>query len=537
MEALADLPRKLLAHILEHWAPISLGQLAAASQVAKSSISPQLQRLELEGLIEKTRLHGTTRNGYQVAERFFNVWYLMRFSPRRQRARLAWLVEFMRLWFSSDELCLLAQHRMRAGSQMVRCAHDWDYDRALADALPNEAGERYGLRWSLLKELKGEQPQLHELFDFDGVDREFRGVPDYCQRLEALPEKLRQCPYVNTEEEKQAWVDMVLGSFCLTLDEKEKIAEASFTVSREQFDLWRAERQSEQKGWSKRFKIENVQALSVAIQKGEFFPEFINSELAYQQIRACFSNCPEILNFICRWFCVTYEDERCLKVLELAESAFPEDPELLVIKGRLLKRFGRWDEAELSYCRAVSLDEENSWYWFLLASFLEECGYRFEESEGAYRHAISLDSENTLAWNGLADLLKFDLARYEESEVAYRQAIALDNENSLAWNGLADLFHFNLARYDESEIAYRQAIAVNPESVLSWNGLGDLLQYHLGRYEEAETAYRQAIVLHEQYVLLCDQGTCCRMGLSVVRGRDVLCVRRCHLVRCHLSAR
>lgn len=100
--ALADLPRKLLAHILEHWAPMSLGQLAQASQIPKSSISPQLQRLEQEGLIEKTRLHGTTRSGYQAADRFFNIWYLMRLAPRRQRTRLGWLVEFMRMWFSVD---------------------------------------------------------------------------------------------------------------------------------------------------------------------------------------------------------------------------------------------------------------------------------------------------------------------------------------------------------------------------------------------------------------------------------------------------
>lgn len=112
MDALADLPRKLLAHILEHWAPIALGELAQTSQVAKSSISPQLQRLEMEGLIEKTSLHGTTRSGYQAAERFFNIWYLMRLSPRRQRTRLTWLVEFMRLWFSNDELCGLAHQRM-----------------------------------------------------------------------------------------------------------------------------------------------------------------------------------------------------------------------------------------------------------------------------------------------------------------------------------------------------------------------------------------------------------------------------------------
>ncbi len=95
---------------------MSLAQLAQGSQVPKSSISPQLLRLELEGLIEKTSLHGTTRSGYQAAERFFNIWYLMRLAPRRQRTRLGWLVEFMRMWFSGDELCALARSRIASWS-------------------------------------------------------------------------------------------------------------------------------------------------------------------------------------------------------------------------------------------------------------------------------------------------------------------------------------------------------------------------------------------------------------------------------------
>jgi hypothetical protein len=139
MDSLADLPRKLFAHILEYWAPISIGELASVSQVLNTSISPQLKRLELDGLIEKTTLHGTTRSGYQAAERFFNIWYLMRFSSRRQRSRLGWLVEFMRLWFSRDELCTLVQQRMHDGRAALRSNHDWEYDRALADALPSQA--------------------------------------------------------------------------------------------------------------------------------------------------------------------------------------------------------------------------------------------------------------------------------------------------------------------------------------------------------------------------------------------------------------
>jgi len=120
MEHLAEQPRKLLAHLMEHWAPIGAGDLARASGIPPTTVSGQLTRLEAEGLVEKTRLAGTSRSGYQVSERFFNVWYLMRYTPRRVRQRLTWLVEFMRLWFSADDLQSLARRNMaslRSGGQ------------------------------------------------------------------------------------------------------------------------------------------------------------------------------------------------------------------------------------------------------------------------------------------------------------------------------------------------------------------------------------------------------------------------------------
>jgi hypothetical protein len=202
MDALADLPRKLLAHILEHWAPISIGELASVSQVLSTSISPQLKRLELDGLIEKTTLHGTTRSGYQVAERFFNIWYLMRFSTRRQRSRLTWLVEFMRLWFSSDELCTIAQKQMWDGRTALLTSHDREYDCTLADAA--QGGDRaaflrikeqvlechelgLGERladWMAESEAAGFlAPFIQALYTLAGAEGKLRDLPLECQQM------------------------------------------------------------------------------------------------------------------------------------------------------------------------------------------------------------------------------------------------------------------------------------------------------------------------------------------------------------------
>ena len=499
MDSLADLPRKLLAHILEHWAPIALGELADASQVAKGSISPQLQRLELEGLVEKTPLHGTTRNGYQVAERFFNIWYLMRFSPRRQRARLAWLVEFMRLWFSTDELCGLARQRIGGVCTSLRSAHDWEYDRALTDVLPPETGERHALRWALLKQLKDSRAQLSDIFDLDGEDRDFKDAADYLQRLAALPARLRLCPHAETEEEKKHWVDAVLGSVSLSLADKERVAQAAAGLSQFRYDELIKAFSEETLNLEQRIGSAGAHALRAAVLSHDFFPDIPDSRLAYEQIRACFSQQPEALRFACDLFYQgRHDDEWCLKAQELAQEAQPGDAELAFKRAWLMdERLGRYEEAEAVYRQAIALDEKHSAPWNGLGNLLQDHLGRYEEAEAAYRQAIALDEKDARPWNGLGNLLQYRLSRYEEAEAAYRQALAVDEKYTRPWNGLGNLLQVHLGRYEEAEAAYRQAIALDEKVAIPWSNLGDLLQDHLSRYEEAEAAYRQAIALDE----------------------------------------
>jgi DNA-binding transcriptional ArsR family regulator len=154
MENLADQPRKLLAHVMEHWAPVAAAELAEASGIPATTVSGQLARLEAEGLIEKAKLPGRRRAGYQVAERFFNIWYLMRYTPRRIRQGLTWLVEFMRLWYSGDQALYELQEQAREchgiglgpalAELMTQSAHA-SFLKPIALALRAAAGEAEAL--------------------------------------------------------------------------------------------------------------------------------------------------------------------------------------------------------------------------------------------------------------------------------------------------------------------------------------------------------------------------------------------------------
>lgn len=107
-----------------------------------TTISGQLTRFEDEGLVDKVRLPGARRNGYQLGDRLFNVRYLMRYAPRRMRQRLNWLVEFMRLWFSGEELLAQAQRHLSRHAAGEADDAALDYSRALQDLFDLDGDDR-----------------------------------------------------------------------------------------------------------------------------------------------------------------------------------------------------------------------------------------------------------------------------------------------------------------------------------------------------------------------------------------------------------
>ncbi|MEX1362678.1 MAG: AAA family ATPase [Nannocystaceae bacterium] len=96
VEVLSTQAQRVLDALALHWSPATAAELAKAMHLKTNIVSTQLDRLVKDGIVEKVRLPDTKKHGFQIAERFFNIWCLMRAS-RRVRRRLVWLVEFLRL--------------------------------------------------------------------------------------------------------------------------------------------------------------------------------------------------------------------------------------------------------------------------------------------------------------------------------------------------------------------------------------------------------------------------------------------------------
>ena len=139
IEALSDQAQKIVDAVAVHWHPITAAETAAAAQIEVGQVSSQITRLVRDGVLEKAPTPEGTKSAYQVAERLLNIWYLMRQS-RRVRQRLVWLVEFLRMFYGSQELASHARVDL-AGS-------------APADTVETEQR----LAWSLVRLGKWDEP-------------------------------------------------------------------------------------------------------------------------------------------------------------------------------------------------------------------------------------------------------------------------------------------------------------------------------------------------------------------------------------------
>ena len=92
-----DLPgqaRKVFHCLSEGWKPLLAKEVAAAANLSSSHASAQLKQLTEKGYASEVRLSGAKRTRYEVSDRFYNIYYLLRFS-RSERDRLERLVEFL----------------------------------------------------------------------------------------------------------------------------------------------------------------------------------------------------------------------------------------------------------------------------------------------------------------------------------------------------------------------------------------------------------------------------------------------------------
>ncbi|MBL4660079.1 MAG: hypothetical protein JKY19_06965 [Alcanivoracaceae bacterium] len=85
-----------------NWDGMLTKEIAKKTRLASKVVSAQLKQLEKHQIIDSI---STGKNKiYSIKERFFNIWYLMRYGRKKDRDRVEWLVKFLLSWYDRHEL-------------------------------------------------------------------------------------------------------------------------------------------------------------------------------------------------------------------------------------------------------------------------------------------------------------------------------------------------------------------------------------------------------------------------------------------------
>jgi len=131
------------------------------TEIDSKKISAQLRLLEKNDLVTSKKLDKKNKI-YFIAERFFNIWYLMRLGRKRNKTHVLWLVAFLKEWCTPDDL----KHKITGHLKMIKqqCLNPkggYYMAQAIAELSPDYETKKDVLETTAVY-LKENEPELSE---------------------------------------------------------------------------------------------------------------------------------------------------------------------------------------------------------------------------------------------------------------------------------------------------------------------------------------------------------------------------------------
>lgn len=564
-EQLSEQGQKLVARLARQWKPMTAEAITEITGFPRSGVSPLLGRLEEEGIVEKVQLYDPERRdspkakrgglnkrvGYQLTERFFNIWIIMRSASRRERAGIMCLSRFLESIYSPDER---AGYASNLASQSSFTWGQAIGARALAESLGHH-DLRVKSEMALLEMAKRGDGELEGIIDTEAIETRVR---EHVK----LKQWLRECVPASANIDPNEFADLVLGSPSILIPNGFSQHVISTLNAGRQLDMAQA---------IKTFKDETDDLISLA---GREAVDWLQNRLRQGLLTSTddrVSMQSSIEAAPNAWASAALGEWSFASMPELAEHAYkkavqqdPQHYEAWSQLAALLHKNGQHDDARVAYEKALALNESSAalcsnyasllavyfnqlkeaekWFrrasiinprdaniannlgvslWFqggeqkgkeailelkraaeldlynpkpwINIGYIYECVLKkYDDAETSYRKAISMTSKASKPRVKLAYLLMNIRRDIVQAEEQFRKAIADDETDELCLIGLAALLVEHKNQLVEGENAYQKALEINPKSDFAWAGLGTLQLNYLHQYKWAKTSFEKA---------------------------------------------
>ncbi|WP_299410228.1 tetratricopeptide repeat protein [Acaryochloris sp. IP29b_bin.148] len=428
LDNLAASERKVFVALLELWDPAEARAVAQSARVDVNKASSLLNRLVKRGAVmvvdEKPR-----KKLYQVSERLYNIYYLMRrhsHPSNRVRAAVTFMVHFYQddlvqpIVKMAEEACALAPE--------LRKDHFWAYQDILRSKLVSSTIKAQILQFT---------------------PERFYQFPDFPKQLQAMIGALQTEHRQDTQQEiypdTKSITKQVSSDDLLNLDVLGQLLNQ---------------------------KLESYeQAERVVAKLLKNMPDF-------SAIWALLGLLEEKLK--------QYEEaeQAYRKAIELE----PNFIDAFVKLGHLYFNLNRYKEAEKNLKRALEYKPDYVWAWVMLGC-VYQASEQYEQAVQAYRKVVEHDPDTNI-WVCLGFSYE-QLNDYDQAIPAYLKSLEYETEHIWAlWEKVGCLYK-KLEQYENAVKAYQKVNSIQP-SEGTWIQLG-LLYEKSKQYKKAIEAYQQAL--------------------------------------------
>ncbi|TXG39583.1 tetratricopeptide repeat protein [Seonamhaeicola maritimus] len=513
-----DLPaqqQEIVEAIAFSWDAINVNEISQKTRIVSKTVSAQLFQMEKNEIIKKKSTNNKN-HFYQLSERFFNIWYLMRHGRKGDRRKVVWLVRFLEDWCDEGELITRAERHiemLKSGDYNVNGAYYMTEALASTKTLPKKDQDKLiKVTRTFLADNNSEFLQHMTESDLEINEKAEgfykQGLYESCLELLLKMKdkdffKIANCNAFLKRHDKAK--DYYLKSI-----EKGTVAAMNnlgvlyenyykdFSKAKEYYLMAYVNGSSDamlKLGNLFYFRIKEYDTSEKyyleAIENDLIEANYRLGNLHYYQhndfdkaeefyLIGAQGDCPDAMYRLANLY--NFDTDNHKKAEEYYLMAIKNGNESAYYGLALLYDFklNNLEEAELFYKKAV--DFEKGYALVRLAKFYALKLKDFEKAERYFLEAINHEIEDS--YFGLAGLYAYDLKDFEKAEHYYLKAVEKDNVNAMY--GLAELYKYEYENYEQAEYYYLKAIENGHEKSLT--ELGDL--YHLIEdFKQAEKYY------------------------------------------------
>ncbi len=467
LDSLPPQERKVFVTLADLWDPSTARRVAETARLDVNMASALLKRLADRGAVTLPYKRGRAQY-YQVAERMYNIYHLMRRrGPTASRVHA--VVRFMVSLYRGDALVKTTRSLVDEAVQFTAGARQ----------------EHFVAYEAIMQQVR--EPQLTRQI-IDATRSTIEGMPDAPASVLELIQRHCQPELSDDVESAAALAKLRIED----TNEPETLLRMAEVIAEDSARLDEADA-----AFQKTLVLAPKNAAGWNRYADFLYLRVRDPERALSAINRSIEINPRAATAWVRHGVALGDLGRTAEALESYERAVEIDPQHAAAwynRGIALSGLGRTAEALESYERAVEIDPRHAAAWNNRAVALGLLGHTAEALESCGR-AVEIDPQHAPGWNNRGIALS-GLGRTAEALESCERAVEIDPQNAVAWNSRAIALS-NLGRTAEALESFERAVEINPQHAAAWYNRGVALG-DLGRTAEALESYERAVGIDPQ---------------------------------------